>query len=479
MYGRRLLSMLSCGLAVVSACVAPAFLLASPAGAAPHYVSSDFDGDGVRDLAIGAPGHNRVQIRYTRNPHVALIHPNSTSTIPMGFGQALAVGDFNGDGYSDLAVGAPDFLPPGQTGGFGNPETEGAVFEFYGSAAGLHARTTLRLTGPYDGDEPYNLGQALAAADINGDGRTDLAATLLGIDNGNIEVFRGSSIGLTRTGEQDLNDFEATSLAFGDFNGDHHPDLLAGSPVSLISDAGHIMVFPGRSTGTLRATPQTIQGQQVGVGHQVGNATNFGSDVAAGDVNGDGYGDAVVGATLDTDSTGKRVGSIVVLTGSATGLAASRHQRFTESRIYGTTRNYDLFGAAVAIGKVTSDSYADIMVGAPQVPVSGHSQAGAIYVLRGSAGGASLLNRQRFTQSSAGVPGVAGTHAHFGASLYAAQLVGTANTDLAIGAPDGSDGAAGGGLVVRLRGASGGLTTTSAIIIGDGTINDHLGSAIR
>jgi hypothetical protein len=468
---RRLITSFAC-----AALAVPLLVAAAPAFAAGHALPGDFDGDGKRDLAVGATGHNRVRVHYTRSNTTVFLHPSASSTISMHFGAALALGDFNGDGYGDLAVGAPDYLPPGQTGGLGNPETEGAVFEFRGSATGLHARP-LVLTGPYDGDEPYNLGAALAAADVNGDGRSDLAATLFGIDNGNIEVFRGSAAGLTTVGRQDLDDYQAESLAFGDINHDGRPDLVAGSTVDLTNPVdefiGDIMLFKGVSGGTLSTTGAKIRGDQVGV------KQGFGRSVTTGDVNGDGFGDVVVGSQLDKDGTGKVVGSIVLLTGRATGLSASRHQRFTETRVHDVTHSLDHFGAAVAVGKVSSDGYADVVIGAPGVPVLGHGGAGAVYLLRGTATGLTLNHAQRITQATSGVPGGPQTNAHFGAALYAAQLVGTSNVDLAIGAPNGSHGAAHGGYVVRLRGAPGGLTTANASIVGDGLAGDHLGVAIR
>jgi hypothetical protein len=463
---RRLFAGLVC-----AALLLPALVCAAPASAAPHYLAGDFDGDGHRDLAIGAPGQNRVRVHYTHNGTVAFLHPNATSTISMLFGTALALGDFNGDGYGDLAVGAPDFLPPGQTGGFGNPETEGAVFVFRGSATGLHA-TTLRLTGPYDGDEPYNLGSVLAAGDINHDGYTDLASTLYGADV-EVEVFYGSSISLTTAGRQQLDGgFDPSGLAFGDINSDGRFDLLVGADNDF-NDDGSLYVFRAGSAGKLVSAPNHIIGSQLGV------HLGLGSSVAVGDVNGDGFTDVVVGAAGDKDAAGKVTGSIVVLTGGSSGLVASRHQRFTETRVYATTHGLDHFGAAVAIANVSSDGYADVMVGAPGVPVSGHADAGAVYLLRGSASGLTLTNRQRFTEATTGVPGAAQAHAHFGAALYAAQLAGTANSDLAIGAPNGSHGAAHGGLVVRLPGAAAGLTTSNSTIIGDPVAGDHLGTAIR
>src|SRR4051794_38582951 len=323
------------GLAVVAGCalvvaLLPPTLVAGAAGAAASAATAgasarrsllgDFDGDGVRDLAIGAPGRDRVRVQYSRSHHVVHLHGNATSTIPTRFGTALAVGDFNGDGFSDLAVGAPDFLPPHQTGGFeDNPETEGAVFEFDGSRTGLHARP-LRLTGPYDGDEPYDLGDHLATADVNGDGRTDLAATLFGADV-ELQVFRGSATGLGWAHEQDLDGgFDPSALAFGDVNGDRRPDLIVGA-ANDFNDDGSVRVFFAQPTGRLAPTPRWIRGRAVGV------RAGFGSAVAVGDVNGDGYRDVVVGAANDG------AGSIVLLTGGAHGISASPHQRVGGGRL--------------------------------------------------------------------------------------------------------------------------------------------------
>jgi hypothetical protein len=309
----------------------------------------------------------------------------------------------------------------------------------------------------------------LAAADVTRDGKADLAATLYGADSHSISVFPGSSTGLTTLGEQDRDaGIDPNSLAFGDLNRDHRPDLVVGTTTDLGNPTdqwlGAIHVFYDKANGTLPLTPQLIRGQQVGVHRGLGSA------VAVGDVNGDGYGDVVAGAAVDSGG-----GSIVLLKGGAHGIRASRHQRYTESRVFAHPRALDDFGWAVAVAKVTSDKYADVIVGAPGDKVGTKKNAGAVYLIRGRAKGLTTLHHQRLTQASKGVPGVPGTNAGLGSSLYAAQLVGTRNADVAVGAPFGSYGASASGLVLRFRGAAGGLSHQRVTITGDGTANDRLG----
>ena len=392
-------------------------LLAAPAAmAAPHHVAGDFDGDGVVDLAVGAPGGNRVRISYSHahpgGSHTAYLHPSVASHVySMQFGWAIATADFDNDGYADLAVGAPNFTTPPV--GDGVLETRGAIFVYLGSSHGLVAQP-LTITGPYDGDEPYNLADTLAAYDVDGDGYADLASDLRGTDDGNIRIYHGSSTGLAAAGYDELDDYDATALAFGDVNGDHHIDLIAGSTTDLTNPVdyfiGDVMIFHGTAAGINPSGPQLIRGDQVGVFRDLGTA------VAAGDINHDGYDDVVVGAAYDREEgVHPSAGTIVVLTGSSTGLSASRRQLINESAVYAHSHDGNGFGGALAIAKITGDAYADLVVGAPTERVSGKSEAGAVYVLRGSATGVTLAHRQRFTAATPGVPGSVSTHAHFGA----------------------------------------------------------------
>ncbi|HZZ98238.1 MAG TPA: FG-GAP-like repeat-containing protein [Jatrophihabitantaceae bacterium] len=478
---RRALRAISVG-ASLAACLALAPLIAAPAAvAAPHRVAGDFDGDGKADLAVGAPGGNRVRISYTSahpgGSHVSFLHASEHSYhYPMQFGYALATGDFNDDGFADLAVGAPDYTtPPNPDLGSGVLETRGAVFIFFGSSTGLHEQP-LTMQGPYDGDDPFNLGQALAAADVNGDGSADLAVTLLGADNGNIRVYQGSPSGFTST-FQPLDDYEATSLAFGDVNGDHHPELIAASTVDLENptdeDYGDLLIFHGRASGLNPASPQKIRGDQVGL------FRDLGTSVATGDVNGDGITDVVAGAAYDRDIHHASAGTIVLLTGGAHGLHAARHQLVRERAVNSAWHDGNGFGAALSIAKINGDRFADVVVGAPTERVGAKNAAGAAYVLRGSASGISTSHVQRLTQATPGIAGTVARRAHFGAAVLASKLNRDRFADLLVGAPNRTTHAAHSGMFVRLLGTSTGITTHAAGLVGDTHANDHLGFSIR
>lgn len=453
----------------------------TPEAAATH-VSGDFDGDGRVDLAVGAPGANRVRVKYTHahpgGSHVQQLHPSVTSFhYSMRFGEVLAIGDFNGDGRSDLAVSAPSYTtPPGETDVL---EERGAIFVFLGSATGLKAQP-LKMVGPYDGDNPFALGTDLAAADVDGDGRTDLAAIMEGEDfTGGIRLYHGTATGLPAA-YQPLDGADADKLAFGDVNGDHHPDLIGAGTVDLFNPTdefyGALWIFPGSATGIATTSTQTIRGDQVGLFSDLGTA------VATGDVNGDGYADVVAGAAYDRSEVPSHpsAGSIVVLRGSHTGLHASQHQTINEHAVYAGSHDGNGFGATVSVAKVLGkDRYADVVVGAPDERVNAKSEAGAVYVLRGAKKGLSVSKPVRVTANSKGVPGSASTGAHFGRSLFVAKVNTDSRPDLVVGAPDKSYGSTGSGMYVTLRGTSTGITTTKAKAVGSSVGHSLLGTSIR
>jgi hypothetical protein len=434
-------------------------------------VVGDFDGDGVRDLAIGAPGRDHVQITYSdariKGSAVAYLAGHAAHVGRMGFGSSLAVGDFNGDGYSDLAVAAPSYATH-------KYDEQGAVFIFRGSPTGLHEQSRkLVATYPVSNHGVHGFGDALATADVNHDGYADLAVSQPQNDHRFIALYRGSLHGLRpRHYTVVAKGRSASALAFGDVNGDGHPDLVLGLPdaerdYSDMSD-GAIAVVIGSARG-LTPTYHVYLSAAAGV---KASDTAFGSAVAVGDINHDGYSDVVVGAPYNNE--------IVVLFGSKDGLRPSHRQSIRQRQVSSTPSHYlDGFGSALAIGDVTGDGFADVVVGAPGARVNGHDYAGQIFFLRGSTHGLTLTHHQMFTQDTAGVPGTALATAQFGSALSLAARSGDAHLDLEVSAPNDPQSGHGSGFVVGLLGSAAGLITTGATSI-EGTVkNGQLGTSIR
>ena len=189
--------------------------------------SADFDRDGRADLAVGVPSDRvgttsfagAVNVLYGSASGLTATGDQLWSQDQLaddpetgdGFGQALAAGDFDGDGYADLAVGVP-----GE--GLGMGVAPGMVMIIRGGADGLALAGASVLTrastgAPYLTDSPHGFGYALAAGDLDGDGYADLAVgapasgasgddPMRPLVDGEAAVFYGSGTGLVTAGSQ-------------------------------------------------------------------------------------------------------------------------------------------------------------------------------------------------------------------------------------------------------------------------------------
>ncbi len=229
------------------------------------------------------------------------------------FGAALVAGDFNGDGFADLAIGVP-----------GENSARGRVNVIYGAFGGLTSSGNQRWTQGSDGilDDSEGgdvFGAALAAGDFNGDGFADLAIGVPGENSarGRVNVIYGAFGGLTSSGNQRwtqgsdgiLDDSEGgdgfgAALAAGDFNGDGFADLAIGVPGEN-SARGRVNVIYGAFGGlTSNGNQRWTQGSD-GILDDAEGGDVFGNDLAAGDFSSEGFDDLAIGVPGENSARGR------------------------------------------------------------------------------------------------------------------------------------------------------------------------------
>jgi len=314
----------------------------------------DVNGDGVGDLIVGAPGADRVFMLSGATLAVlrTMVDPNGTGNL---FGSTVAnAGDVNGDGVDDIAVGAPGPVPgplplPCALPPCPPPDPAlGRAFIFSGSNGAL-------IHTLIPSDEFAGFGVSVASlGDVNGDGVPDVAVGMVPTGSpssiGRVYAFSGSNGAVLwevdEPGGKQFPSFGGRLASIGDLNGDGRRDLLVSAPFHDVNPDPNVFVLAGRvylvsgATGAILRThaDPTPADQDL-----------FGSGIAAvGDQNGDGFEDYAIG------EAGK---GIVHLINGKTGASAG-----TISAPAGVAS----FGFTIAdVGDQNGDGHADFWVGAP------------------------------------------------------------------------------------------------------------------
>jgi FG-GAP repeat len=337
----------------------------APAGTTGAYfgyglAAGDFTGDGRDDLAVGAPnaaaGRGAVAVLPgTANGLTATGAQWVTGGAPGGwFGSALAAADLTGDGTADLAVGAPDSEVAGLPGA-------GTVTVLCGSTAGLVAgapisQNTAGVPGAAGARDAF--GGALAAADVTGDGRADLAVgsareTVGGrAGAGSVTLLPGTASGPAGTGAQlwtqdtagvpdaaEVNDEFGTALAFGDLNRDGRPDLAVGARGESIGPrlyAGSVTTLFATAGGLAATGAAAWHKDSPGVPGDAGGDEFFGASLQVVAGRSHGAESLAVGApeiVLAEDET--QAGAVVVLPASPAGLTGAGSRLWTSNMLAG------------------------------------------------------------------------------------------------------------------------------------------------
>jgi D-alanyl-D-alanine carboxypeptidase len=359
------------------------------------------------------------------------------------YGHAVAAGDFNGDGYDDLAVGAT-----GES--VGSEVGAGAVIVSYGCPTGIthigsHVITQSSTGGTSFADERF--GWALAVGDFNHDGYDDLAVGSTGENSfqGQVTIILGNASGLhgaattisqsNGPGIPENGDNFGGSLTSGDFNGDNFDDLAVGiygegieGGSGTLNLAGAVAIFFGGNSGITTSGAYIITEDDTA--HPATANTNFGWSLAAGDINQDGKDDLVVGIPRKSTGGFTNNGAIEVFFGSNSGPSASGSQFLTPSSFGQSNQDGAKLGYAVSCRDYNSDHFADVVMGLPEFDVLGLEDVGQVWVARGTIPGLSTTTLNVVPNLNLLENGKFGWTVAFG------NYDGDAYLDLAIGQPD-------------------------------------------
>lgn len=356
----------------------------------PPAVAGDLDRDGFEELLVRAPVADGTDGRLyvyrggpalgggsTADADLTLFGPVSGGL----FGASSVVADLDGDGTDDLAVGVPGSFDGGEVHVFlGGPD-------FFTRAVG-GADRVLRGTG-----EDF-FGISLGTADLDGDGKADLAVgaeSSFGLGTfgaGAVFVFHGGSGFPNRTtaqadvvfsGKSD-GDYFGVSVVLTDVTGDGRADVIVGADQADGDPdvQGRVYVFRGEDDMPDRFASQAdveLRGED--------EFDGFGLTIAAGDVTGDGVADLLIGAPYHSPLPNRfESGAAYLFTGGANLTGGAAAQQAT-AKIRGAAEE-DLLGTGVGVGDVDGDGVGDVIVGADGAQDAGESYPGAVYVFLGA-----------------------------------------------------------------------------------------------
>ncbi|WP_162274083.1 FG-GAP repeat domain-containing protein [Leptospira tipperaryensis] len=323
----------------------------------------DVNGDGFSDVIVGAnqfsAGTGKVYIFHGGIQGIASQAATSANTsivgVPAGqFGWAVALGDVNGDGYADAVVGAP------------NSGTD-SIF-IYHSLGGDGIPNNASPNTTLAAGSTVFFGGAIATGDVNGDGFEDVVAGSYGFttSTGRVDIFHSSGVSGIPSGGfgtanatligTTTNGRFGISVVAGDVNGDGYSDILVGADGLSRSYLFH-------STGSNGISSQNLSSGGITNTLLIGEVSSqFGISVSLGDVNADGFQDALIGARSYSSNQGR---AYVFHSSGNFGISS---QDLSTSGIANTILTgqaaASFFGISVSLGDANGDGFSDALIGA-------------------------------------------------------------------------------------------------------------------
>ncbi|MGW7262171.1 FG-GAP repeat protein [Streptomyces sp. NPDC054842] len=324
----------------------------------------DVNGDGVFELVVGANGESLTSDQLKDEGTITVLDGSGWNvegvTVARGvseysnIGRTLATGDYDGDGDTDLAYGESD--------------EEGGALRFRPGPLTADPVTTTTLRS-------YGMGgrtRDLATGDFDGDGRDDLATVWKSTENAGTFITRWDEQGNPARWWGDPDG--GSALATADFDLDGTDDLAVGlvqdNPESETTHCedrlgGAVLVLKGSTTGNFGDDNQCVNQSSPEVGGAAEEGDDFGAALAAGDLNGDGRPELVVGVPGEDVGTVKDAGGYVTVNGTEHGLYGGLARSQSTPNMPGTAEAGDRFGAQVAVGDYNRDGLWDTAVSAP------------------------------------------------------------------------------------------------------------------
>ncbi|MDG2301828.1 MAG: N-acetylmuramoyl-L-alanine amidase [Acidimicrobiales bacterium] len=437
-------------------------------------IRPDFNGDGYADLAVGATGERfgdanaagAITILYgdpEQTPkkssfiHQGMPYVSDSDEYRDHFGARSTFGDFNGDGFDDLVVSAPDE-------DIGVIPDAGKVWVFSGSPEGVGATEIGKtfhqesLSGFGENEAGDRWGAMLSVGDFNGDGYEDLVvgAPEKGkngkTDVGKLSILFGSPSGLTTSQSQHIdqetrgvpdsgeeNDKWGWALASGDFNNDGFADLAVGAPgekYGQFLEVGAVTLMYGSPSGITTDNTVRLHQNTPHVPDRNEAYDQWGAVLTTGDFNNDGFTDLAIGAPNESSGKREQTGSVTIMFGTEQGLSVQKSSRLHQgsSNISGRNEEGDRWGSVLTSGDFNGDKYWDLAIGAPAESLDNVQRAGAVTLVFGNANGISGKGSITIDQDTEGFQIGAEPADHWGDALAALDMNGDGKSELVVAA---------------------------------------------